>query len=64
MQHKNAAQDSSQNEGHRSSCHVKAVHRVADTARLIPNKRIPAKDIANMSGIMKNYVRLSEERTG
>lgn len=45
VQYKNAAQDSSQNEGHRSSCHVKVVHRVADTARLIPNKRIPAKTL-------------------
>ena len=43
---------------------MKVFHRVADVAGLIHNQRMPAKDVANMNGSMKNQVRTSEERIG
>lgn len=64
VQNKEAVPDSLPTEGPRNSFHTEVFHRVADVARLIRIQRIPAKDMANMSGSRKNQVRSSEERIG
>lgn len=46
---KKAVLDSLPNERYGHSPHMKVFHRVVDTARLILNKRIPEKHIANVS---------------
>ena len=45
------------NEGHGNSFHTEEFHRVANVARLVPNQRILAKGIANVSDTVKNEVR-------